>query len=335
MFIIIASDMDNEPPFGSGAHPSEPDIRDIKHTEVAMGFPPPPNFNIDYSMIPVENQGKKGICTAMSLAVLIEKLRGDGVRLSWTFLYKVGKRVYDNNTLEGSSLRTMLKVAYNYGIPRYDLAPYDINQSYADFMATPDFPPSVYQDAMTRSIGGYSSVPITQGDLQTTLSSSQGLYIRMEIGNEWYTNVNGITSYREQDISPLRPPQQVISGHAVVVHGYNGSLFTLRNSWGQYWARQGDADFNFTNYRPTEAWLVYMDPIVHTIDQDLFFGMINREVKNLQRALKIEGLFNYNISGYFGALTLWSVMAFQRKYGITPTGYVGMITRTKINQLNY
>lgn len=82
------------------------------------------------------------------------------------------------------------------------------------------------------------------------------------------------------------------------------------------------------------------------INNNLYFGLANNsEVKCLQTFLKNQGLDIYPeglVTGNFGSLTKAAVIKFQEKYAsdiLTPinlskgTGYVGIQTRTKINQI--
>lgn len=59
------------------------------------------------------------------------------------------------------------------------------------------------------------------------------------------------------------------------------------------------------------------------------------EVVALQNCLKWSGFFpsNSDSTGYFGSVTKKAVIAFQTKYGLTPDGVVGPITRSKLNEL--
>jgi len=69
---------------------------------------------------------------------------------------------------------------------------------------------------------------------------------------------------------------------------------------------------------------------------NLYFGLNSSEVGCLQEFLKNQGADIYPqgiVSGYFGFLTKAAVIRFQEKYGINPTGYVGILTRAKINDL--
>jgi len=72
------------------------------------------------------------------------------------------------------------------------------------------------------------------------------------------------------------------------------------------------------------------------INGDLYFGVVGGEVSCLQQFLKNQGVDIYPeglVTGNFGNLTRQAVIKFQTKYGISGTGFVGPITRIKINQL--
>ncbi len=75
---------------------------------------------------------------------------------------------------------------------------------------------------------------------------------------------------------------------------------------------------------------------------NLRFGDQGEEVEKLQKALKEEGLYNYDITGRFDEKTFVAVTAFQEKYyqdilthwGLRiGTGFVGQTTRNKLNDL--
>ncbi len=73
----------------------------------------------------------------------------------------------------------------------------------------------------------------------------------------------------------------------------------------------------------------------YVFNRDLKFGLRSASVRDLQTVLSTmpdiypEG----QITGYFGPLTLAAVKRFQTKYGIPATGFVGPLTRAKLNQL--
>jgi hypothetical protein len=72
------------------------------------------------------------------------------------------------------------------------------------------------------------------------------------------------------------------------------------------------------------------------ITMNLYFRVTDSQVSCLQQALKAQGQDIYPeglITRFFGSLTRSAVLRFQKKYGIVQTGYVGPLTRAKINQL--
>lgn len=71
----------------------------------------------------------------------------------------------------------------------------------------------------------------------------------------------------------------------------------------------------------------------YTFTQDMYRGVQGSEVVALQRALHAEGLFAGEATGNFYDVTREAVIAFQIRYGINPTGYVGFETRAKLNVL--
>ena len=75
-----------------------------------------------------------------------------------------------------------------------------------------------------------------------------------------------------------------------------------------------------------------------TISKDLSLKSMDfgksENIANLQYFLNQGKYLVYYPDGYFGTSTLLAVKQFQRDYGISSTGYVGPITRTKIHSLS-
>ncbi len=59
----------------------------------------------------------------------------------------------------------------------------------------------------------------------------------------------------------------------------------------------------------------------------------NGEVSTLQDFLQVQGYLNSEPTGYFGLLTVKAVKSFQKSNDISPSGYVGPITRAKIKSI--
>jgi len=60
----------------------------------------------------------------------------------------------------------------------------------------------------------------------------------------------------------------------------------------------------------------------------------NGSVSTLQDFLQVNGHLNSEPTGFFGLLTTEAVRGFQRNNGVSQTGYVGPITRAKIQQIS-
>lgn len=73
------------------------------------------------------------------------------------------------------------------------------------------------------------------------------------------------------------------------------------------------------------------------ITSNLYVGISNPlQVRCLQEFFKLQGVNIYPegmVTGVFGSFTKAATVRFQKKYGILQTGFVGILTRTKINQL--
>lgn len=68
-----------------------------------------------------------------------------------------------------------------------------------------------------------------------------------------------------------------------------------------------------------------------SIDKNLKYGQRDKEVTELQEFLIDGGFLNGSSSGFFGLLTLKAVKTYQTSVGVSSTGYVGVLTRQKIN----
>ncbi len=69
-----------------------------------------------------------------------------------------------------------------------------------------------------------------------------------------------------------------------------------------------------------------------SIDKNLKYGQRDKEVTELQEFLIDKGILKTTPSNYFGLLTFKAVKAYQTSVGVSPTGFVGALTREKINK---
>lgn len=245
----------NQP--GLGGLPSKKDFRTYKH-ETTMAAPIS-SGGVKYLPQDIENQHHVGICTAISLTQNAEKALGK--KFSPDFQYLCQKKFYDKAWYEGSSIFNALKVGKNIGFLPIELFPYitekdrelNYNQYVAKLQAIPDAEIERLKTLCTDKLAGYASVPLNQ--LTKGISDSRvGLLCRYEVGNEWWT-----PSWKPKDIDPLRPPKEIVSGHAINVSYFEDQKIELANTWGTTWNMKGLAHAWLNIYPPTEAWIPYYD----------------------------------------------------------------------------
>ena len=86
-----------------------------------------------------------------------------------------------------------------------------------------------------------------------------------------------------------------------------------------------------------QAVQTVLPPICIVLNHDIYRGLTDSstggEVSGLQTFLNGQGYFPYQSIGIFGPLTLQAVQSFQSAHGVSATGYVGPITRGKIQEL--
>ncbi|PIZ87091.1 hypothetical protein COX93_02190 [Candidatus Nomurabacteria bacterium CG_4_10_14_0_2_um_filter_30_12] len=92
-------------------------------------------------------------------------------------------------------------------------------------------------------------------------------------------------------------------------------------------AQVGDVDPNPT----TSSCMILENSNIRYKARDL---NTNKEVSTLQDFLQSNGYLNSEQTGYFGLLTRKAVKSFQKANNISPTGYVGPVTKAKIKALS-
>lgn len=83
------------------------------------------------------------------------------------------------------------------------------------------------------------------------------------------------------------------------------------------------------------AGLLMLSPVVASasFDTSLKYGARGQAVIELQDLLASEDCLSVNSTGYFGLLTLKAVKCFQTKYNLPSTGFFGVMSRTKANEI--
>lgn len=306
---------------GKGLIESPLDYRDVPLSAFKKEFSPlPEKYRIPY-ILEIKNQGIKPHCVGYSSATLKEekeRREQNFINFDGDWIYRECKKIDGMPNIAGTYFRSGLKVLQKIGA----------------------MPAGKEEDPSQYRIGGYARIkPITFESLNQAICEYGTVLTGFRGSNEGWSQAF------------IRPPQRgkMVWGHAVSSIGFNEKHITIQNSWGS--ARGDNGYFYFDeNYLPFEAWVVLVDlpnnweellgkdktKPNHFFRNDLYFGMKNEEVIILQDCLKYKGCFDPAVdsTGYLGRITLEAVKLFQIRYGIRPVaGYVGPITRAKLNEL--
>lgn len=246
--------------YGTGGLSSPFDIRTFAYEPTKANI----KGGLRYNPEDIEDQWSVGICTAISTTQNARKATGK--KYSADFQYLLQKKFIDKNWNEGSSLSSALKVAKNYGFLPEELWTFttekDRKLSYEKYIAKLKKVTDSDIDALLKKtvkvLKAYAKVPTDRDSMANAIDeSSAGILTRYSLGNEWY----------RKPIEPLRPPKEVISGHAVTDSNYNGESFRIANTWGTDYADKGTAYRIHSQYKPTEAWLPYYEVPNHVEEQ--------------------------------------------------------------------
>ncbi len=324
--------------FGKGGQPPLFDSRDYQWSE--LGFASAPfDWTIGYDVqnesgkLTIKNQNGSGSCGGQAWAYY-------GQMLDYKTGEKSAKFIYAQTFVAGggSDGRTNSELVKNKGWGQELLTP-SYNQGNPpteDFMERPqDITPQAFTQALTDRAYSYANA----------LGGTIDTYAQAVRDNKGV--IFGITGQDNGSwLSKFPQPPMGSTGlwfHWVYLCGaeiINGKKYLkFANSWGE---STGENGFQYIGEEYLKwifsAWtLVELIPppttFKHHFTQHMGFGASGAEVTALQKALAIDGEFKVPPSGYFGLITLGAVMAFQNKYGIITTGFVGDLTNAQLNKL--
>ena len=244
-----------------GARPSKPDPRDFTPEHLTKRFEAAPTPFASRSPLtaPVYMQGEQPACGGHGGTTFWQALAQNGETLSPRFVYALCKKI-DGDSTPGTDGRSVMQVLQKYGVCTDALFPNDVTLSDADYADWTKIPPLAFVDALSRRIGPYAQ--LTKMDFQTikdNIFQNSVVLIAGQLGKEWWTGVNGVSSWESADILPLRPPAVVVSGHFWVDFAFDQNLTYLRNSWSTAWGDDGNGEYG-NNYTPYifEAWVAQL-----------------------------------------------------------------------------
>lgn len=342
--------------FATGALTNPYDHRDISVSAFeALGTSRPKKVILDLSQITPKDQKRNGSCVGHAESTTVEFNEVQDLKvatpLSPRDLYAECKR-RDGLASEGTYPRVAGLVIVDRGIASLKEVPNDCNLSHKDYINTK----SATETAIFSRQKGFAGVPINYAFIADQIAKGRIVAFSMP------------TDGANMRSTPMKPSKTTIGGwHRVAFYGYedindNDGILYMVNSWGDSFGFKvkGLGGYHGCNTMVFSEWQtlltdlqVYTDiptalikkakeagkDFYHVFNTDLKQGMRSAEVTALQKALLNSQDYysafygDYLDTGFFGTVTLASVKRFQARHGIPNTGYVGKMTRAKLNEL--
>jgi hypothetical protein len=225
-----------------------PKVVDPRNFILETAQPPvsyPPSYKTDLTALPIFNQLQIPDCVENAVVEVkkFHDLKNKGM------LYDLSRRSLAIETMaaegagadpfsDGTSLQVALNVAHNKGIAESSYCTDDHNLTPEQFIGTPLTAQAV-ANALMHKITSYAFVTDTSANgLKNAIYQNGLVIIGMHIDDNWWTALNGETSWAAKDLLPLRPPaanSTTESGHCIVLYGYDNDYFYLVNWWSSSW----------------------------------------------------------------------------------------------------
>jgi len=270
------------------------DRRDFLLGKVQVSVPIPDTYSTDLSQVPILYQKQQPSCighaTASGLMAIGDTPSRD---FSPRFIYALCKKYDGIPNAEGTYYREAVKIVKGYGCSDNAQFPNDVNLDKDTYKNADLITPDAYDVGQIRIIKAYVQVDdLSFNGIKQAIYQNKVVLMGVKVGTEWWTDKNGNGSWQEKDILPLRPPKQIISGHAILCYGYSNNYIFFRNSFGKDWGRNGDGYFGI-EYLPyvQEAW-TFIDLPDETIKN------LIKQKDLLQRLIELYQLLINIIKGY-------------------------------------
>lgn len=323
--------------YPTGALEAVRDYRTVARHQVLFGAVDLPKKHVTRELdkvVVVLNQKLRGGCTGHGVAHGASYLRikenGGRETFSGRFPYLRGRLLGNINQypVEGARVLDVLKGWTRSGVPLESVCPNDGNEPHKVYTDPRRLTPAMYAAARPAIIRSFGAVDwMSSHELKRAIFEDGFVLMAGLVGDTW--NNPG------RDI--IRAPREIAGGHLYLVYGYEetseGLLLYVLNSWGAKWANNGRSRFLHLEHLPylNEAYSVFDLPddwmqmvkdlpseqtFRHSFTTRLQYGYQGPEVRALQVALAIEGLFQFapGDPDVYGPKTSKALKAFQERY---------------------
>lgn len=311
-------------PFGFGGIERRVDPRDFELGSYQIPTSIPAVYKPDVSDIPVYFQGTFPTCGAHAgafKATLMRKYKTAAtISLSPKYLWDEIKQIDGFPLEDGTDMASIFKSIAKTGDCLTTLLPNDLGTSLQSYSSISNVTPAMVVNGSQNLINGYAFTNNpTMGQIKQSIYMNKAVIALVDIGDGWW-----LPDYAH--VLPLKLGNKV-GHHFIVLWGYDETNVYFRQSWGTQWGNNGDGYFNqsyISNVLEIGSALFLPNQFIFT--KDMQRGDANNDVLQLQRRLGVVP-----DTSYFGPITLTAVKAYQLANKLPTTGFVGPLTRTKLN----
>lgn len=340
-----------------GGMPHQQTISDIELGSVTPPIQIPLTYLPNYNLT-IEMQGQQPACGAHAGAYLQDVLFGG--RFSPAYLWKKIKQIDGIPAADGTNMISIMKALQKYGVCDFSLLENNVSQTVEQYADASVVTADMNLNASQHKIGGYAFQWSPTGtDICTAIYTHKVVVMLLSVGNEFWTNKEGTSTWAEKDILLLDPNHPISSGHFMIGNGYiyvtsedfkayqsktimwadivakygnnpdipnrTEAIIAGPNQWSAAWAREGYYDFG-PDYASRVLELgTAVDITSAPLQAILSYGSRGSAVSLLQKKLGLP------VDGIFGNQTKAAVEAFQTAHNLTPDGIVGVNTNAVLN----
>lgn len=338
--------------FGKGAHKDLFDKRDYQWSEIGFGLAPydwSKNYDIETLLgvkLPIKNQNGSYSCGGQAWATYASVLEAMDDK---TFEERSAKYIYAQTFAPGGGTfgKDNCDLFVKQGVARETLCTsYNNGQAPDETFITKisDITTEARIDAQRDRAFSYANVGNSIDTVAQALEVNKGLIIGV-----WGEN-NGtwLSSFPKAPVNK----EWAHWVYAGKIRTYNGiKQIGILNSWGDTVGEKG-WQWLGEDYFPVGIFQVWTqvfnsnpvsETFKHNFTKTMSFNSSGDEVKFLQTALQIDGIFPKSIvpTGFYGSITCKAVLDFQLKYKIAAANYLirlggknaGPLTITQLNKL--
>lgn len=243
--------------FDTGAI-SKPDINNFKVKEVEKFLPQdiafPEFYKADMTKIPVLYQGKQPACVghAAAAAKMLADFIDTGTVRAYSprYLYAMCKALDGIPEVDGTFPIQVLKILQKYGVSTESYFKNDIALSREAYNSIAGLTPEAKENAEDGLISAYFEVTDKSfANLKKEIFRNKFLLACINHGGEFYTTPSGQVTWDKNKLFPMKMISPIISGHEVLLTGYDPEFIYYRNSFGEKWGDEGDGWFG-ADYLP-------------------------------------------------------------------------------------